>query len=437
MTNHKDFALHLDEPTRRAFLSRVAAGCLGVTTMPWLCSAASAASATGTLRRGTASRVIYLFMSGGMSHLDTFDPKAQGSEVMGPTEVLATNVDGIRVGQHFVHLARQMDKVAVVNSLWSNQGAHAQGRYYMHTGYTLRGTIRHPSLGAWTSKLLGPANPTLPGHVSVGDNDVYGPSGGFFESRHFPLPVGDPEDGLRNARLPRTVTEERFHDRLEKLAAMDRAFEERFHAEKAVHAYAEAYEQAVQLMRSRDLAAFDLDQEDAALRDAYGRNDFGQGVLLARRLVEHGVRFVEVASGGWDTHNENFETLEDRIPPVDRALAALLADLDARGMLDDTLVVLTTEFGRTPEITRDRNGRNHHAKAFSSLLSGGGIRGGVVHGRTDERGDEIVEGKVRVTDFNATIAHALGIPIDFVLHSPSGRPFKVADDGQPVLSLFA
>ena len=218
---------------------------------------------------------------------------------------------------------------------------------------------------------------------------------------------------------------------------MDRAFEERYGVQKSVQAYAEAYEQAVQLMRSRDLAAFDLTQEPEELRAAYGRNEFGQGVLLARRLAEHGSRFIEVTNGGWDSHNENFDAMDERIPAVDRALAALLADLDARGMLDDTLVVLTTEFGRTPEITKDRNGRNHHAKAFSSLLAGGGIRGGVKHGATDTRGEEIVADKVRVTDFNATIAHALGIPTDLVVHSPSGRPFKVADDGQPVLSLFA
>ena len=437
MTRLDQLARRLDEPSRRDFLARAATGFLGVSSLPWLERAARAVSPGDAGFSGSARRVIYLYMSGGMSHLDTFDPKEPGSAVMGPTEVRPTNVDGIRVGSHFEHLARQMDKVAVVNSLWSNQGAHAQGRYIMHTSYSLRGTIRHPSLGAWSSKLCGAMNATLPAHVSVGGSDVYGASGGFFESRHYPLPIGDPEDGLANARLPKTVTEEQFHRRLDRLEAMDRAFEERYGAQKSVKAYAEAYEQAVHLMRSQDLAAFDLAQEPDAIRDAYGRDDFGQGVLLARRLAEHGVRFIEVTNGGWDTHNENFEALEDRIPPVDRALAALLADLDARGMLDDTLVVLATEFGRTPEITRERNGRNHHAKAFSCLLAGGGIKGGIRHGRTDERGEEIVEDKVRVVDFNATIGHAMGIPHDFVVHSPSGRPFKIADDGRPVMDLFA
>ncbi|MFO1052036.1 MAG: DUF1501 domain-containing protein [Planctomycetota bacterium] len=426
-------ARRLDEPSRRDFLSRCAAGFLGVSVLPLRRPDSPAVDSFA----GTARRVIYLFMSGGMSHLDSFDPKSKESGVMGSTEVIATNVDGIRVGSLWSNVARQMDKIAVVNSMWTNQGAHAQGRYIMHTSYALRGTIRHPSLGAWSSKLCGQANPGLPAHVSVGSSDTYGPSAGYFESRHAPLPIGDPEDGLQNAKLAKGVDEERFRRRLARVDAMDRAFESRYGGEQGVQSYAEAYDQAVHLMRSSDLAAFDLAQEPDAIRDAYGRDSFGQGVLLARRLAEHGVRFIEVTSDGWDHHNDIFDSLEDRVPPVDRALAALLSDLEARGMLDDTLVVLGTEFGRTPEITRDRNGRNHHAKAFSCLLAGGGIRGGQVHGRSDERGDEIVEDKVRVVDFNATIAHAIGIPHDFVVHSPSGRPFKVADDGRPVMALFA
>jgi uncharacterized protein (DUF1501 family) len=276
----------------------------------------------------------------------------------------------------------------------------------------------------------------LPPHVSVG-GDVYGASGGFLESRHYPLPIGDPEDGLRNAHLPGTVSEERFHRRLERLEQMNRAFEDRFSAQKIVRSYAEAYDQAVELMRSSDLAAFDLSSEPDAIRDAYGRDEFGQGVLLARRLCEHGVRFIEVVSGGWDTHNENFDAMDEKCPTLDRTLSTLLSDLDARGMLEDTLVVLTTEFGRTPEITKERNGRNHHPQAFSSLLAGGGIKGGIRYGSTDESGSEVVEGKVTVQDFNATIAHALGLSVDFVLTSPTGRPFRVADSGRPIAELLA
>jgi uncharacterized protein (DUF1501 family) len=190
-------------------------------------------------------------------------------------------------------------------------------------------------------------------------------------------------------------------------------------------------------MRSSDLAAFDLEQEDEHTRDAYGRDTLGQGCLLARRLVEHGVRFVEVVSGGWDSHNQNFETMDEKCPELDRALASLLLDLEARGMLEETLVVLATEFGRTPDITEGRNGRDHYPQAFTCLLAGGGIRGGVRWGRTDEEGRAIVENEVTVPDFNATIAHALGLPLQEIVKSHSGRPFTVAHKGEPVLELFA
>lgn len=443
---HRGHRAKTDEPTRRAFLETWAGSLLGVAAMPSLVSGLAAqdpkrqtrsapAQDPVPLRPATARRVIHLYMSGGMSHLDTFDPKP-GANTMGPTVAIPTNVDGVLVASQFREMSRRMDKVAVINSMWSSQGAHSQGRYYVHTSYTMRGTIRHPSLGAWLSLIGGADNPTLPPHVAVG-GDVYGASGGFLESRHYPLPIGDPDDGLQNAHLPSTVSEERFHRRLERLAEMNRSFEERYGAQKLVRSYAEAYEQAVELMRSRDLAAFDLAEEPDPIRDAYGRDRFGQGVLLARRLCEHGVRYVEVTSGGWDTHNENFDAMDEKCPELDRTLATLLSDLEARGMLEDTLVVLSTEFGRTPEIVAERNGRNHHPKAFTCLLAGGGIRGGVRHGRTDDRGEEVVEGKVTVPDFNATIAFALGLPLDHVTYSPTGRPFRVADEGRPVLELFA
>lgn len=425
----KRLAHSLDPLDRRTFLRGSAAGLLGVRlgSDAWL-------SAVGS-RAGTARRVIYLYMSGGMSHLDTFDPKKR-AEVMGPTEAIPTRADDVFIGSHFENLAPLMDRVAIVSSMWSNQGAHAQGRYFMHTSYTMRGTIRHPSLGAWLSQLEGADNPTLPPHVAVG-GDVYGASGGFLESRHYPLPIGDPGDGLRNAHRPATVSEERFHQRMDRLAAMNAAFEERYGGQKLVRSYAEAYDQAVELMRSDDLAAFDLEAEPAPIRAAYGQGRFGQGVLLARRLCERGVRFVEVTDGGWDTHVENFDAMDEKLPSLDQTLATLILDLEARGMLEDTLVVLATEFGRTPEIVSGRNGRNHHPKAFSCLLAGGGIRGGQRYGQTDERGEEVVDRKVTVPDFNATIAHALGLDVEKVHQSPTGRPFQVADKGRPIAELFA
>jgi uncharacterized protein (DUF1501 family) len=207
---------------------------------------------------------------------------------------------------------------------------------------------------------------------------------------------------------------------------------------KEARAYASMYDEAVTLMKSKDLESFDLKQETDAVRDRYGRDPFGQGCLLARRLVENGVRFVEVNNGGWDTHGDNFGKVAEKGAVLDKALASLLADLESSGLLDSTLVVLATEFGRTPKIFQERdNGRNHYPQAFSCLLAGGGIKGGQKYGKTDKEGREVIDNLVTVPDFNATIATAMGIPLDKKTMSPSMRPFTVADKGEPVMGLLS
>ncbi len=424
---------NVDDVTRRAFLAGTLQACLGVGMMPLFRNLDLAAAAEPD-PIATARSVIYIYLSGGMSHLDTFDTKP-GAETQGPVESLSTTADGVQVSQYFPLLSRQMDKVAVINSMHSTQGAHPQARYFLHTGYDLRGTIKHPSMGAWAVKLAGPGNPTLPPHIEVGGQQ-YTASAGFFDSAAGPLPIGDPSQGLANGRLPAGVSEKEFSARLTRLQKLNASFRKRF-ATRDVRSHEQAYEQAVRLMRSRDLAAFDIAKEKDSVRDAYGRNRFGQGLLLARRLVEHRVRFIEVVSNGWDTHNENFDALEAKCPELDRGLAALLADLDARGLLDETLVVVATEFGRTPKITTGRNGRDHFPKAFTCLLAGGGIKRGIRYGRTDELGMNVIENPVGIPELNATIAQALGLPIDKVLYSPSGRPFTVSHKGKPVMELFA
>jgi uncharacterized protein (DUF1501 family) len=260
------------------------------------------------------------------------------------------------------------------------------------------------------------------------------PGAGFFPPEFQPLPIGSAEDGLQNASLPRGVDEERFQRRLQKLQQLDQAFGEQ-HGQRAVQSYSKTYAEAVKLMRSSDLTAFDLDLESAAMHQAYGQTGFGAGCLLARRLVEHGVRYVEVVSDGWDTHADNFDRVGDLAPAIDQGLAALLADLDARGLLEQTMVVLATEFGRTPDIDQDQ-GRNHYPQAFSCLLAGGGVKGGQRYGRTDAEGRQVVSEPTSIQDLNATIAHACGIPTDHVITSPSGRPFKVADKGTPITEIL-
>jgi len=429
--------MKLDRPTRRAFLSNAARTFLGVGTLPLIggiANAQQAATEPTPLGGGSAKHVIYLYMGGGMSHLDTFDPKP-GAETQGPVESLKTNVSGISVSEYFPMMAQQMDKVAVINSLNSTQGAHAQGRYFMHTSYSMRGTITHPDMGAYSSLLLPKVNETLPTNVKIGGNSS-GLGAGFLESKYAAVPIGSPEAGLQHSVLPDKVAEDRFERRLDRVRQMNRQFGKRYDT-KSVRAYAGMYDDAVKLMKSADLKAFDLTLESETTRESYGSDGFAQGVLMARRLVENGVRYVEVDFGGWDTHTDNFTRVSEKSAVLDRALASLLSDLSDRGLLDQTLVVLATEFGRTPTIVADRNnGRNHYPKAFTCLLAGGGIRGGQRYGSTDSEGREVVDDHVTVPDFNATIAHALGLPLKEKVFSPSKRPFTVADDGTPITKLF-
>lgn len=423
-----------DAPTRRDFVQGLARSLLGLSIGSFAVASPRLAAAREVhVPRGRARQVIYLFLRGGMSHVDTLDPKP-GASTQGPVEALRTRADGVQLGQYFPKLADQADKVCVVRSMSSKQGAHPQAQYLMRTSYDRRGTIQHPSLGAWVQHACGRQNPTLPGHVILGGGADL-PSAGFFPPALAALPIGDPTGGLQNSARARGVSENRLDRRLSLLKAMNETYAAD-HSQRAVQAYDEAYADAVRLMRSEDLAAFDLDREPESMREVYGENAFGAGCLLARRLVEHGVRFVEVMSDGWDTHADNFDRLSDLTPSVDQGLAALLADLDARGLLQETLVVLATEFGRTPDIDQDQ-GRNHYPKAFSCLLAGGGIRGGVAYGATDAEGREVVDDAMSIQDFNATIAHAAGVATDEVVTSPSGRPFQVADKGEPRYELFA
>ena len=426
-----------DPFNRRAFVSGAAKSLLGVGAIPLLSGLGNSSLASGqpVNRPGKAKAVIYLYMNGGMSHLDTFDTKP-GAETQGPVESIKTSADGVQVSEFFPLLSKQMHNVAVINSMNSTQGAHAQGNYFMHTSYFLRGPIKHPDMGAWSSKHLGKLNPGLPANVKVGGSSG-GLGGGFLESEYAALPIGNPESGLQYSKLLDGVTNSRFGARLRKLKEMNSSFASSYDTKEA-RAYASMYDEAVSLMKSKDLESFDLKQETDAVRDRYGRDPFGQGCLLARRLVENGVRFVEVNNGGWDTHGDNFGKVAEKGAVLDQALASLLADLESSGLLDSTLVVLATEFGRTPKIFQERdNGRNHYPQAFSCLLAGGGIKGGQKYGKTDEEGREVVDNTVTVPDFNATIATALGIPLDKKTMSPSMRPFTVADKGEPIMGLFS
>ncbi len=434
----KDIANKLDQQDRRTFMANMAKLGLGLSILPLssflpgqepVPSLAELAEG-GERNRPTAKNVIYLYMAGGMSHLDTFDTKP-GSDHQGPVKSIKSSADGVQISEYLPFLSKQMHHVAIINSMFSDQGAHGPGNYFMHTSYKQRATIQHPALGSWLMHLSGQRNGTLPGNVLIGGGSDH-PGSGYMEAKYAPLPIGDPSKGLQYSR--RAVGREQFDRRMSITEQMNKSFQDKYKT-KGVRAYRDMYQDALALMDSKDLEAFDLNKESAMLREQYGNSSFGRGCLLARRMVENGIRFVEVNLGGWDTHNDNFENVGNRGADLDRGLSNLLLDLERRGLLEETLVVLATEFGRTPTIT-ETDGRNHHPTAFTCLLAGGGVKGGQKYGKTDANGAKVVENKVMVPDFNATIAYALGLPLDKTVFSPSGRPFTVAHKGRPLTTLF-
>ncbi|MDB4464623.1 DUF1501 domain-containing protein [bacterium] len=421
-----------NEQTRRDFITTVAKSCLGVSA---ILSAQDILGIQETSHIPTAKNVIFLYMAGGMTHIDTFDPKPENSEVMGETTAIDTSADGIQLGNWLPETAKQMHRASLIRTLQSNQGAHAQANYLLHTSYQRRGTIVHPTMGAWISKEKHKLNNSLPSNVRInGGSDVLG--AGYLEKKHGPLPLGNPTAGIQNVKAAKYVDQSMYSKRNDITGKFNKDFLNTY-PQKQIRAYTDLYDDAIKLMKSTDLEAFDLTKEDEATRAMYGDNNFGQGCLLARRLVETGVRYVEVQLGGWDMHNDVFGNMETRGATLDFGLSSLLMDLDRRGLLSETMVVVATEFGRSPEIKAGRIGRDHHPSAFSALVAGGGIKEGYVHGKSDKRGHYVDESPVKMEDLNATIAYAMGMDINKTIYSPSGRPFKIASAGEVLRDILA
>ena len=413
---------------RRAFLGQAARAAFGITLLDGLAGRpATAAPAAG------GTNVIYLMMRGAMSHIDTFDPKP-GREEQGETKAIATKLPGVMFGEHLPLLAGLADRLAVIRSLTTETGAHEQGTYLMRTSYAQLNSIRHPAFGSWALHVLGKRSRDLPGYVLVGNGNEH-PGCGFLDPAVTPVPLADPERGLENIARPAYLSQANFERRLSLAERIDGDFK-RHYAGRQIEAYDQMYADAVRLMGSGDLAAFDISREDAATRERYGRSRLGQGCLLARRLVESGVRCVEVEMGGWDMHRDLWEELPEKVGELDTAMAALIDDLAARGLLGSTLVVLATEFGRTPKVNENA-GRDHHPAVFSCVLAGAGVKPGVVHGASDAAGRLPDRDAVSVADFNATIAAACGMPWEKEFVAPNGRPFKIGNDGTPVAAVLA
>lgn len=417
-----------DTSHRRLFLKRCAASAFGVTLPSLLQNDAFAAPrpAANGAGFGKAKRVIFLMIGGGLTHIDTFDPKKRDTK--GPGDVVRNSADG-EFTSFVPETAKVADKMCVIRSMTAKIGTHREASYFMRTAFKEINTIVHPMLGAWGQQLLGRSHPILPSTVCVGRDAGYG--NGFLPSSMSPLPILDPEAGLQH-RTPKGGLAA-LQDKLTKLNELDRAFREQY-PDRNIKAYTDFYDDSVRMMGGKDGEAFDLTKEADAIREAYGKTKFGQGCLLARRLIESGVRFVEVQFGGWDFHKNLDSGLEELAPVLDQSYAQLIRDLDQRGLFRDTLVVLASEFGRTPKISN--GGRNHHPGAFTSVLAGAGIKGGHIHGATDAEGGKVTEKPVTVGELHATIGWAMGIRPDVQIASPNGRPFTIGDKALPVMELF-
>jgi hypothetical protein len=424
----------LNPIARRDFMMRTAQAALGVTVMPSLNLAAAGTTGAGTPGFGKAKNVIFLWMGGGMTHIDTWDPK--DGPTKGPTDPIKANAGSgnlDRLGGTMEKMAKVANKFSIIRSMSSKTGVHDQGTYVMKTGYEPRGTIVHPCIGAWASHFLGRIKgPTLPDSVVVNSGNAF-PGAGFFPTTMSPIPISNPETGLQNIKP--TTSEDQFKKRLSLTDEFDTSFRKKFQSDD-VKSYSEFYDETVKLMKSEDLKAFDLSQEPAAVREKFGRNSFGQGALLARRLVQAGVRFVEVQSGGWDMHNTIDTALGTTAATMDNVFAALIEDLVSNGLFESTMIVMGSEFGRTPDIN-ENDGRDHYPLAYSTVFAGGGVKGGFVYGSTDKEGRRVADKQCTPQDFQATIGHAMGLPVDEVVMSPSNRPFTVGDKGVPVLDIFA
>ena len=414
-----------DTITRRGLLSLAAGGML----TGWLGRLAAQAA-----EQKEVKSCILLWMSGGPSHLDTFDLKPEASDkVRGEFRPIETSVPGIQISEHFPIFAKLMQHAALLRSMSTLESDHQLASYHVHTGYRKQaGGIAFPSLGATVSQELGERDFPLPNFVCIGGGPRQASRSGFLGPDHQPLDVTNPDRGTDF--LEPLASRGEFERQFDLLRRFNASFDEAYRAD-AARAHASALDRAVRLMMAEQKRAFDLTLEDDAQRDRYGRGSFGQGCLMARRLIETGVRFVEVMSGdgvGWDTHQGNFPRTRALSEEADAGMSALIEDLHQRGRLDSTLVIWMGEFGRSPQISSG-GGRNHWARAWSSVLAGGGIRGGQVIGRTDRDAAEVVDRPISVTDFLATICTILGIDHQRERRAPGiERPIPIVDTSKDV-----
>lgn len=410
--------------SRRELLRLGAAGVTGISASGWLSRLAARAAAPGVRPKSC----IVLWMDGGPPHTDTFDLKPDVPEC-GIFKPIATALPGVQISELYPRFAKRLKDATIIRSMSTVENEHLRARVHLRTGYRDgQGGVHFPSMGSIVARESGRADAALPNFVAIGDTLDRSHSPGYMGALYQPLFVRDPVKGIEN--LKSYVPPTQVDRRLQVLGELEEGFAGLYRSPISGD-HATVYRKAVQLMRTDKTAAFDLTRESPTLRAEYGDSSFGRGCLLARRLVEAGVRFVEVSLGGWDTHFENNDAVRKLSAQADPAMSALVEDLKQRGMLDSTLVVWMGEFGRTPKFKG--KGRDHYARAWSTVLMGGGIKTGQVVGKTDKVGATVEEKPVSVGDFMATICAVLGIDHTKEYDTPGGRPMPlVAKGGKPI-----
>ena len=439
MTQPHGSRLMVPGPSRREFLYVGLIGGLGLTLPQYFCSVANADIKKIPHKKAVAQAVIHIFLPGGMSAQESFDPKPLAPiEYRGPLGTVGTKIPGIHLSDSLTKTAGIADKITIIRSLSHGEAAHERGTHNMFTGYRPSPAVQYPSIGSVVSEELGHRT-ELPPYICVPSMPNEYAGSGFLSDRFGPFSLGsDPAEGnfaVRDLNAPGDVDHERFERRRRMLDAVDAHFRE-VETSDAISTMDEFYQRAYSLLSSdkaRD--AFNLKAEPDAIRDEYGRNAAGQRMLLCRRLVEGGVRFVSMTFGSFD-HHQNIAAIRDPLKQFDQAYAALITDLDRRGMLNSTLVMVTTEFGRTPKINRE-GGRDHWPRVFSVALAGGGVHKGLVYGTSDATGSGPDQDPVSVEDLATTVYNQLGIVADSELMAPGDRPIEIVKDGRVIEALLA
>jgi hypothetical protein len=426
--------------SRREFFYVGLLGGLGLTLPQFLKNQALGATKTYPTHEPVAQGIIHIFLPGGLAHQESFDPKPFApAEYRGPFGAIDTKIPGVQFGEFMKETAKIADKVTIIRSMSHGEAAHERGTHNMFTGYRPSPALEYPSIGSVISHELGSRN-DLPPYVCVPSVPNEFANSGYLSSAFGPFALGaNPEQAnfqVRDLNLPQGVDEARFTRRRSLLETVDHHFRT-LEESDSIAAMDAFYQHAYKLISSQKAReAFDLKSEPDALKDEYGRSAAGQRMLLARRLIEGGVRFVSLTAGGWDHHDNLKAAIEKELPPTDKAIAALIRDLERRGMLDSTLVMVTTEFGRTPKIN-PTGGRDHWPRVFSTMLAGGGVKQGHIHGASDSLGGEVDSDGVGVADLATTIYHQIGINADKELMSPGNRPIEICDTGEVLDALLA